>query len=244
MNAPTGSADEIERYRIVHPGEIERILRSILDRKALVTVYSDNNRDFLVTTLIAVDTGENAIYLGGGADEKMNAPLLASRQVSFNTAHDQVRVLFTTSALTRVVRQGETMLKAPMPGELLRFQRREYFRVATSTLNPVRCLIAVEGGMLETTVADISIGGVGVLSYERDANLRPGTVYHGCRLTLPDTGNYVVSLRVRSLHEQTLRNGNVSRRAGCQFIDLPPSVETDIQRYIIRIERERRIGGL
>ena len=38
----------------------------------------------------------------------------------------------------------------------------------------------------------------------------------------------------------TLKNGRRTHRACCRFIDLPPSVETAIQRYIIRVERERR----
>jgi len=40
--------------------------------------------------------------------------------------------------------------------------------------------------------------------------------------------------------EITLKNGRHTHRAGCQFIDLPASVETEIQRYIIRVDRERR----
>lgn len=244
MSISICSTEDVERFKVVHPNEIERILRNIMEKKALVTVYSDNNKDFLVTTLVGVEMEENAVYVGCGANEAVDAPLLASREVAFNTAHDHVRVLFSTPAPIRLIRHGEAVLRVEMPKMLLRFQRREYFRLQTSTLNPVRCVIAVDEGMLETTVADISIGGVGVLAYDRDVNLRPGVVYHGCRLALPDTGNYVVSLRVRSVHEHTLRNGTVSRRAGCQFIDLPPAVETDIQRYIIRIERERRIGSL
>jgi c-di-GMP-binding flagellar brake protein YcgR len=40
--------------------------------------------------------------------------------------------------------------------------------------------------------------------------------------------------------EITLKNGRLTHRAGCRFIDLPPSVETAIQRYIIQVDRERR----
>lgn len=234
------SPEEIERYKINHPVEIERILRGVMEKKALVTAYSENNRDFLVTTLIGLDPEGNAIYFGGGPDENADAALLASEVVSFNTAHDLVRVLFTTPAMTRVILYGEPVLKAAMPVELLRFQRREYYRLPTPLMNPVRCLIPLEGGMLETTVADISLGGVSVLAYDREGALGVGKVYQGCRLSLPDAGNHVVNLRICTVYEQSLKNGTISRRAGCQFMDLSPSVETDIQRYIIRVERERR----
>lgn len=236
--------EEIERFKVDHPAEIERILRGVKDKKALVTAYSENNRDFLVTTLVAVDPAGKAIYFGAGPDPAIDRKLMASAEVAFNTAHDQVRVLFTTSALTMAEVAGEPLLRAEMPKELLRFQRREYYRLPTPMSHPVKCQIGLDGSTLDTVVVDISIGGVGVLAYAQDVELREGDVYHGCRLSLPDAGNFMVSLRIRAVYEQAMKNGVVSRRVGCQFIDLAPSMETDIQRYIIRVERERRLGAL
>lgn len=244
MKIDVCTPEEIERFKIDHPAEIERILRGVMDKKALVTAYCENNRDFLVTTLVAVDPAGKAVFFGLGPDPAVNAKLLASPEVSFNTAHDHVRVLFTTPALTEAAVAGERMLRASMPKELLRFQRREFYRLPTPMTHPVKCLIGMEGAMLDTVVVDISIGGVGVLAYSQEVALNEGEVYHGCRLSLPDAGNYVVSLRIRTVYEQVMKNGVLSRRVGCQFIDLAPSVETDIQRYIIRVERERRLGAL
>jgi c-di-GMP-binding flagellar brake protein YcgR len=237
------SQEEIERFKVDHAGEIERILSGVMAKRALVTAYSENNRDFLVTSLVAVDMPGKAIYLGAGNDPVLNEALVSSKVVSFNTAHDQVRVLFTTPGLTLTTLEGEPVLKAEMPKELLRFQRREYYRLPTPMTNPVKCLIEVKNSILETTVLDISIGGVGVLAYTEDLGLREGDTYHGCRLSLPDAGSYLVSLHIRAIYEPVERNGVVTRRLGCQFIDLAPSVETDIQRYIIRVERERRASA-
>lgn len=236
--------EEIERFKIGHPAEIERILRGVMDKRALVTAYSENNRDFLVTTLIAIDPEGKAIYFGRGPDPAIDQALAASEKVAFNTAHDQIRVLFSTPSLTLAELAGEQVLRAEMPTELLRFQRREYYRLPTPMSHPVKCLISIGEITLETVVLDISIGGLGVLAYSQDVKLREGETYHGCRLSLPDAGNYVVSLKIRAIYEQVMKNGALSRRVGCQFIDLAPSVETDIQRYIIRVERERRLGSL
>lgn len=244
MKIDVCTPEEIERFKIEHPAEIERILRGVMDKKALVTAYSENNRDFLVTTLIAVDPESQSIYLGASPDPAIDKALVVSAEVAFNTAHDQIRVLFVTPSLSVAELAGERVLRAEMPKELLRFQRREYYRLPTPMAHPVKCLIGIGDAMLETVVLDISIGGVGVLTYAQKVNLREGDVYHGCRLSLPDAGNFVVSLRIRATYEQVLKNGVVSRRAGCQFIDLAPSVETDIQRYIIRVERERLLGAL
>jgi c-di-GMP-binding flagellar brake protein YcgR len=244
MKVDICTPEEIERFKIDHPGEIERILSGVMSKKALVTAYSENNRDFLVTSLVAVDMPGKAVYFGAANEAALNKALVASHEVSFNTAHDQVRVLFTTPGLNLTELSGEPVLKALMPTELLRFQRREYYRLPTPLTNPVKCLIDVKDRVMETTVIDISIGGVGVLAYTEDVGLHEGDTYHGCRLSLPEAGSYLVSLQVRIIYEPTERNGIVMRRLGCQFIDLAPSVETDIQRYIIRVERERRAHAL
>jgi c-di-GMP-binding flagellar brake protein YcgR len=65
-------------------------------------------------------------------------------------------------------------------------------------------------------------------------------LFDNCRIDLPDVGTITATLRVRSVFEFTLRSGVRSKRAGCQFIDLPGPMMTLIQRYIIRVERERK----
>jgi flagellar brake protein len=48
------------------------------------------------------------------------------------------------------------------------------------------------------------------------------------------------TLRIVNIYETTLRSGQPSLRAGCQFVDLPTSMQNLIQRYIVRMERERK----
>lgn len=244
MTTENSTSDESDRFKIDHLGEIERILSGVMAKKALVTAYSDNKRDFLVTSLVEVDLAGRAIYFGVGQDESLNAALAGSSNVFFSTTHNQVRVQFATSSLTLTTRNGERVLCAEMPHELLRFQRREYYRLPTSKLKPVKCVIQVDDTSLETEVVDISLGGLGVLAYTTGVALSEGDVYHGCRLTLPEAGSYLVSLSIRAVYESNEQGGVKSRRVGCQFIDLAPSVETDIQRYIIRGEREHRARSL
>jgi hypothetical protein len=97
-------------------------------------------------------------------------------------------------------------------------------------LNPVKCLVNTGGTLLEAVVIDISIGGVGILPYEGPGLLRAGQTYHGCRIDLPGVGTFAVSLNVCSTFDVELKRGRLTYRAGCQFIDLSPSVETEIQR--------------
>lgn len=240
MKIEITSSEERKRYLVRHPAEVQRVLREVMQAKGIVTAYADDGRERMLTTIVDLDPVAGAIYLDCGADEGMNARLVACREVTLCTTHDGVRVQFTSPALQRLRRQQAEVLRAALPGEVLRLQRRQYFRLATSVVEPIRCQIATDDGVLEATVVDLSVGGIGILAYRADAYLEVGRIYHGCRLILPALGQFVVSLTVRNTFEVTLRNGRRSHRAGCQFIDLPPGLETALQRYIIRAERERR----
>lgn len=233
-------SEENNRYLVRHPAEVQRILREVMQDKDIVTAYADDGRHRMLTTIVDLDAAGRSVYLDCGADEGMNARLTACREVTLSTTHDGVRVQFTTPALQRVRHRQAEALRAVMPGELLHLQRREYYRLVTSVLDPIKCLISTDHGRLETTVVDLSIGGIGILAYTPDIELEVGRLYHGCRLGLPALDQFAMSLTVRSIFELTLRNGRRSHRAGCQFIDLPAGLETALQRYITRAQRERR----
>jgi len=47
------------------------------------------------------------------------------------------------------------------------------------------------------------------------------------------------TLRIQNTFEVTLKNGHKSLRSGCQFVDLRPAMQSLIQRYILKLERER-----
>jgi flagellar brake protein len=234
------TSEDANRYLVRHTVEIERVLREVMLDKAIVAAYGENGKDFLLTSIVAVEPKQNAIYLGYGPDERLNTQLLDARNATFATTHDQVRVQFSCNRVERVMYGHEPAFRVDMPRELLRLQRREYYRLVTSVVNPVKCMINTGKGMMETLVVDISIGGVGILAYQDSGELAAGDTFHGCRITLPGSGEFALSLAVCTTFEITLKNGRHTHRAGCQFIDLPPSVETEIQRYIIRVDRERR----
>jgi c-di-GMP-binding flagellar brake protein YcgR len=240
MKIELTSSEERERYLVRHPAEVERILREVMQDKAIVTAWADDGRQRMLTALVDLDAAGRSIYLDCGADEGMNARLVSCREVVFTTTHEGVRVQFTSPPLERVRLREAEVLRAALPEALLRLQRRAYYRLVTSLVEPIKCWIGTDQGVLEATVVDLSIGGVGILAYRPIIPLVVGRVYCGCRLSLPTLGQLAVSLAVRSIFEVTLRNGRRSHRAGCQFIDLPPGVETDLQRYITRAERERR----
>ena len=132
-------------------------------------------------------------------------------------------------------------LRAALPDMLLKLQRREFFRAETSVSRPVKCSIPLpDGGDLQVNLFDISLGGVGLTGFPDDYPIEIGKEVQGCTLTLPDVGVLAVTLQFRNAVDIPLRDGRVNHRAGCKFKSLPAGAENMVQRYIIRLERERR----
>jgi flagellar brake protein len=232
------SAEQAEHYLIRHKLEIVHILRGILQRREILTLYFGTGDDFLITSLLAIDEQTSTLILGYGADEASCQRLLRSRNIDCSTMQDGVKVLFSATAMERAPFEGRPAFRMPIPAAILKMQRREYYRMVTPVLNPLKCLIKSISGLVETTVVDISVGGVGVLGYTQDIDLLVGHVYPGCRIDLHEGEPVIASIGIRSHFLVTLKNGLTNHRAGCQFIDLPASEETRIQKYILDKQRE------
>ncbi|MEW5893848.1 MAG: flagellar regulator YcgR PilZN domain-containing protein [Pseudomonadota bacterium] len=232
--------EDLGRYTLRDAVEIERILRKMLTDKTIVTIHAGGGEDFLLTTLVGINPNTGFIYFDRGPDERINELLLASEKSTVTAMLNQVRIQFSVGRFERAKYSGEIVLKTKLPATLLRVQRREFYRLATPLTDPVKCWINLPSGTLKVVVTDISVGGIGVLYPPSGIRLVAGEIHHGCRLALPDAAEAVVSLKVCSTYKETMKNGLITLRAGCQFVNLPAPVETAIQRYILKIERERK----
>ena len=68
----------------------------------------------------------------------------------------------------------------------------------------------------------------------------PGSIFQDCRLEIPEEGFVPVNLCVKKMSAQDNRSGQTFLRIGCEFLNLPGARLAQIQRYITRIERERK----
>lgn len=225
--------------------EIVYILRAVMEKADLVSAYFNRGQSFMLISIVDIDPDEGFVFLDLGTDEEANEKILGSEKIIFVTAHDGVKVQFVANRIEKVRLEGRDVFRIELPKSLIKLQRREYYRVTTPIVNPLRCIVLMEGKRkIEMAIADISIGGVGVALPPADVILEPGMVFNGCNLILPEIGNIVAIMEIRSVFEVTLRNGLKAKRAGCQFINLSANMQSMIQRYILKVERERRVMGL
>jgi c-di-GMP-binding flagellar brake protein YcgR len=246
------SAD-YSRFLLRSRPEVLFVLRSLIPKASMITVHFDHGKSFLLTTLLAISTDNEGLIFDIGSDEEMNRKALAATgKLILTTSIDKVKVQFSLSKLTSIQHEGRTAFRSGLPAEVLRLQRREYFRLSTPIATPVRCVIPMQradGTALTTEVPliDISGGGVGLMVMPAQKELFPiGVVFRDCRMTLPDEGILSATLGLRNSFEVTTRTGTPYLRVGCEFIDLPGSRLSLVQRYITRIERERkaRLSGM
>jgi c-di-GMP-binding flagellar brake protein YcgR len=232
------------QYLLHAKSEILFVLRGLLNNADHLTAYFNEGRDFFLTTLIAVGNDEITLDCGGNTD--LNRRAVTAEKIFCVARHEKVRIQFQLRGMREATVEGRPAFRAALPEALLRLQRREYYRLTTPVARPLKCQIplpSADGGSASTmtiNVIDISGGGLAVMAPPPEIALSRGDTFPNCRVELPEVGVLMATLQIRSIFEVTLRSGAQVTRAGCQFVDLPGPMLTLVQRYIIKVERERK----
>jgi len=235
-------AGDLSRFLIRSPTQIGQILNSISEHREIVTAYFNRGRQFVLTAIIDVDVAGRQVVIDRGSDEDANTRLLESDRVVLVSAHEKVKVQFSVKQVREIDYEGRPAFSIALPPELLKLQRREYFRARTSASEPVRVRLPVGDptGTLELQALDVSIGGLAAFVVLPAGLMEIGTRFPGATLQIGTGSSFSVELELRNTNAVRLRNGTDTTRAGFSFIDMPESAQQQIQRYLLRVERERR----
>ena len=236
----TYSEEELERCTLRNPREVIFQLRGMIKRGDRVTVLFQEGRQSFLTVLIDLSENKGLLYIDIGGSNEMNQAFLKSEQSTFTTFVDGVRIQFTARKGSEVTLDGEKTFAVPIPSSMLRLQRREYFRLQLPSTKPYVCRIR-RGSPQEKALPlhDISVGGLGILS-TTPLDYTQLEKLDNCWLDLRESGMIRCGLEVRYINAMESRTGKPLWHMGCKFINQPPSDETLIQRFMARIEAERR----
>ncbi len=248
VTVPTNSTeDEENRYLIHSRTEIVFLLRSIMKHNTLITAYFNRGNEFVLTSLVGFDADKENLLLDLGPDQELNRKLVDSKHILLTTTNEQVKVKFSASQASLVSFEGHSAFRIPIPTKMVRMQRREYYRISSGIVNPLkaRFTLPINGvaTMAEVTVLDISCGGVALIDQHHTIDLEPGNAYEDCRIVLPELDTIKTGLQVCNTYEVTLRNGLICKRSGCRFVGITESDRGSIQRYITRMERGLSVKG-
>lgn len=233
--------------------EIRPTLRRLHERRILVNVHLERGGQSFVSALL--DVTDDALILDASPDEWLNKRAASSARLTCSAQLDGVRIQFDLDGATLVTHEGLNALELPLPESMLRLQRRESFRLSVPQHSPIQCVVNVPAPRTETApgspvqpsvetrprVVDISTEGIALLFPTGDVALAMGTVLPDASITLPEGDNARLTLRVQNLQHTTLPNGAQSTRIGCSMVGVTPRFAAQIQRYIFKIERERKL---
>jgi c-di-GMP-binding flagellar brake protein YcgR len=245
------SADELSRYTIHSRREIVALLRNVSERNQLVHMQADSSGDSIVTSILHVDDAGGTVIIDCAQDRLINARLLESDHVSFETLLDNVRMLFSVASIEHCDHEARPALRIALPATLIRLQRRESYRVQTPVASPVNCVIPLFNETNQVTtwitaaIANIGAGGLRLVDDKKAIAASLGQNFEDCTIELPD-GPVTITLQLRDMQDAILRNGRHVRRLGFMFVEPSVSAVTLVQRYIMKIEREQnaRKAGL
>jgi c-di-GMP-binding flagellar brake protein YcgR len=236
----TYTDEEIERCTLSNRREIVFLLRGLIKRGDRVSVIFQEGRQSFLTVLIDVSAEDGFLYFDVSGSPEINQAFLKAEHSTFTTVVEGIRIQFSTKKCRETTLRGERVFAASLPQSMLRLQRREFFRLQLPTVKPFVCRIR-RGTPGEKTlpIHDISVGGIGIVSphpldYEQMELLENSWV------DLAETGVLAVTLEVRYISEIANRTGRPHWHLGCKFVALSPLNETIIQRFMAKIEAERR----
>ena len=234
------SDEEIERCTLTSPHEIAFLIKSLVKRGDRISVIFQEGKQSFLTILLGIAPREGLFYFDIGGSNEINRAFLTAESCTFTTFVDGIRIQFSVKGCREAKLAGETVFAAPIPPRLLRLQRRELFRLQLPSAKPFTARIC-RGTAREELLPlhDISVGGIGILT-PNTLNYVQLEVLENCWLDLRESGMIRCTLEVRYVNTMEGRTGKPLWHMGCRFLDLPSSDETQIQRFMAKIEAERR----
>jgi flagellar brake protein len=240
-----GGSEELSRYQVVSRREIISILRALSNHNQLVRMQVDNGSEAIMTSVLGVEEDSNLVVVDCARSATVNQKIAAGRRFSFDTSIESIRILFSAEKMDLCEYDGREAFMLPLPKSVVRLQRREYYRVATPVVNPVRCTIRIQNEedkpaqLLAFPLQNVSGGGIGIIDENKVLDDTIGRVYKDCKIDLPGGTLVIASLEIRNSFEVKLSNGKTIRRIGCLFVDLPSAMLSAVQRYITKLERDQ-----
>jgi len=233
---------DLAKYTLSSRAEIVAHLRTIIDHRQNVTVFSNKGKSFIITRLLNIDPERGVMVLDWGAKEHENRMLLQSERNVFVSAPAGVKTQFSTGPVREISFEGAPAFESPLPTQVIKLQRREFFRIHTPVAQPVLCrLVDHASGEKLLPLFDISLGGMALtLPVSHGDWLEAGQVYQQAVIELKPFGTLQVGVEVRHIMRLQMKNGTEMLRVGCMFQGMNTPRETLVQRYIAQLERERR----
>lgn len=241
-NRPISDAEDIGPYRLSSPLEVGFVLRSLVQRADFITVYFNGGRDLLLTRILHADAKSHMFVFDLGGHAQSNVALTKAEKAVFVATPEGVKIQFSTNNITLVDYENRPAFMAPFPADLIKLQRREFFRLLTPISNPYCCRLPLaDDESQRLDVRDISLGGVGVwLPEAKIGKIEIGLKFSQVTFDFGPGGVMRIDVEVRNCRPVANRQGQTQYIVGMRFSGLSRTQEASLQRLISQLERERK----
>ena len=233
-----GGLDRWAEFRVAHPQECRVLLRQLRDGSVPVNLSAPGGGAY-TTVLWSVE--EHAIAFDAGVRGSLLEPLLEGGEVTAVAYLDAVKLQFDLHDPMLVHGAQATLLRATMPREIYRFQRRQSYRVRVADRGtPVARLRhpSIPDMQLALRVLDVSLGGCALWLPSDVPPIAAGTQLAEVEITLDIDTHFHVPLQLQ--HVSALAPGSHGVRLGCEW-QLSPSAERSVQRFVDQAQKRRRL---
>ncbi|HEY0878405.1 MAG TPA: flagellar regulator YcgR PilZN domain-containing protein [Zeimonas sp.] len=240
-------------YRIEGELAVRAVLRELMARRSLVTLYPEGRADDALVTRI-VHVAPSGVELDASG-QPQSAEALRRADFAIGVAFpESVKTQFRlerlhlsdepvhatndeASSTPRV-----TTLQAPVPAELYRVQRRESFRVRPPLEDEAHCVQRLGiGRELRHPLVDLSAGGLSIRMSAEETPPAPGRLWRQSRIETSSSLVIPCELVARGVYEDPALEG--ARRVAFAFHAMPNDVLRRVQMYVIDIEKRLRREG-
>ncbi|SFN53298.1 c-di-GMP-binding flagellar brake protein YcgR, contains PilZNR and PilZ domains [Formivibrio citricus] len=239
---PISEAEDIGPFRLASAAEVGFVLRTLAQRNDFVSIYFNSGRDMLLTRILDVDIKARTFVFDLSGHAQSNAALTKTDKAVFVATPDGVKIQFSTSEIRQVDFEGRPAFRAPFPPDLIKLQRRDFFRLPTPISNPYCCRLPIgDGDSMRLDVLDISLGGVGVrFSEAQVGKIEIGLKFSQVEFDFGPGGVMRINVEVRNRRAVVNRQGQTQYAVGMRFLGLSRAQEASLQRLISQLERERK----
>ncbi|MDR3412685.1 MAG: flagellar brake protein [Formivibrio sp.] len=239
---PIPESADIGPYRLSSPIEVGFVLRSLAQRADFITVYFNSGRDLLITRILDANLKARQFVFDLSGHQASNAALQKVDKAVFVGMPDGVKVQFSTGPIHEVSFEGQPAFAAPFPQDLIKLQRREFFRLVTPLSNPYFCRLSLKGvETIRLDVHDISLGGAGMWFPEAHVDkIGIGLKFSQVMFDLGPGGVMRVDIEVRNCRPVINRQGQTQYIVGVRFSNMARAQEAGLQKLISLLERERK----
>lgn len=239
MDLTLSDKDIEERYMLRGRMEILSVFNDLIRNRTPVTVYFNQGKDFLLTTLLEARVSH--LVFDVGSDQRTNRLLQGIPEALCVAVLAGVRVQFSVNAPERFSWGDMDAFRSALPAKVMRLQRRETHRVTLPIGKPsmMQVRIPKTSATVEFVLHDMSVEGAGITVVGEPAfalgDHLPVSFAISKTTRVACTG---VVRHITPLGER--RRGEKHHRVGFWFKDMPGHLQAAIQRYLIDIELQQK----